>query len=703
MKKKNKRFRQSDAYKRVLQFLIQHANKSYNYRQIASKIDRPAPKDVNLILQLLHRDGKIEQLDRGRYIYKRSENEIIGIIDFNSRGRAYLMNESLDKDLKIKDGDTLDAFHGDEVKAKISFDRSSSKMRTKVIKVLNRANPSFVATIQQANKAYFAVPDNSRIHTDFYIPQEKLNGAKHGDKVLIKYRDWPTKAKNPYAQVLEVFGQAGDNSAEMHAIVAEFGFDTKFPNEVEQAAEQLPKTLDKEVLSQREDFRAVCTFTIDPLDAKDFDDALSVEFLSDGNMEIGVHIADVSHYVSEGSIIDKEALSRATSVYLVDRTIPMLPERLSNELCSLRPHEDSLCYAVIFKLNSNGQVLKYRFAKTVIHSDYRLTYEQAQEVIKGQDHDVKKEILMLNDLALKLRKQRFKHGSINFETTEFRFDLDKDGKPIGVSPKERFDAHKLIEEYMLLANKHVAMHLYTKFDKAPIPYRVHEEPSVEKLQDFARTAKNFGYIIDVSDYRKLSKSINTMVQAIQGTLEADILQPLAIRSMEKAYYTTKKNGHFGLAFDHYAHFTSPIRRYPDLITHRILHQLLFKKKIPTQETIEQWCDHCSTQEQKAVSAERASVKYKQVEYLSGFKGEEFEGMISGLTEWGMYVEIVQNKCEGMIRLKEMRGDRYYFHADSIKVIGQRSGRTFEMGDRVWIRIKDTDLQRRTIDFELVNE
>ncbi|MFY0643579.1 MAG: ribonuclease R [Bacteroidia bacterium] len=703
MKKKNKRFRQSDAYKQVLQFLINNANKAYNHRQISSKLDRPAPKDVNLILQLLQRDGKIEQIDRGRYMYRRSDNDVIGRLDFNSRGQAYLVSESLEKDLKIKHGDTLDGFHGDEVSARVSYDRGSSKMRTRVTKVLSRARESYVATLQQAARAYFAVADNARIHTDFYIPEEHLNGAKNGDKVLIKYRDWPAKAKNPYGKVIEIFGPAGENTTEMHAIVAEFGFETSFPPEVEHAAELLPKKISQEEISTREDFRKKSTFTIDPVDAKDFDDALSIDFLEDGNVEVGVHIADVAHYVEEGSTIDKEAIKRATSVYLVDRTIPMLPERLSNELCSLRPHEDSLCYAVIFKLNNQGNVLKYSFAKTIIHSDHRLSYEQAQEVIKGQEHVLKKEINTLNSIANQLRVQRFNNGSINFETVEFRFDLNEDGKPLGVSPKVRFDAHKLIEEYMLLANRHVAMHLYTKFNKAPIPYRVHEEPSVEKLQDFARTALTFGYKIDVGDYRKLSKSINAMVQAVQGTLEADILQPLAIRSMEKAYYTTKKNGHFGLAFEHYAHFTSPIRRYPDLITHRILFRLLNNKKIAPQDTIEQWCDHCSQQEQKAVSAERASVKYKQVEYLSGFKGEEFEGMISGMTEWGMYVEIVENKCEGMIRLKDMSGDHYNYHSDLIKVIGQRKGKTFEMGDRIWIRIKGTDLQRRTIDFELVNE
>lgn len=702
MKKKNKRVRKSNAYDLVYQYLVQNPNKALNYKQVASSLKGVDKKEVSHILELLVRDGKIEMLDRGKYFYKSKGDEIIGTLDFNQKGDAYLVSEQMDEDLKIKEGNTADAFQGDKVKAKVSYSGRSAKPVVKVVEVLERDQTTFVGTLHVNGKIFFVIPDNYKIHTDFFIPPEKVNNAKDGEKVLVEFRDWPKSAKNPYGSIKEVFGMPGENDTEMHAIVAEFGFDTKFAPEVEHQAEQLQANIEEE-LKHRKDFRDILTFTIDPHDAKDFDDAISYRELEDGTYEIGVHIADVSHYVKPNDPIDIEAYKRATSVYLVDRTIPMLPERLSNELCSLRPHEESLCFAVIFRMNANAKVLKYEFAKTVIYSAHRLAYEDAQECIEGKDHPIAAEIRSLNGFAKKLRDKRFKEGSINFETTEFKFELDEKGSPISVEPKHRFDAHKLIEEFMLLANQYVAMHMYSKRNKAPIPYRVHEEPSVEKLQEFAKTALTFGYKIDISDYQNLSRSINEMVSKIEGTLEGDILQPLAIRSMEKAYYTSKKTGHFGLAFEYYAHFTSPIRRYPDLLTHRMLFESLSNKQPYQQTEMESMCKHCSDQEQKAVSAERASIKYKQVEYLSRFKGEEFEGIISGLTEWGMYVEIIENKCEGMIRLKDIKGDRFSYHPEIKKVIGGRSKKTYSMGDRVWISVKQTNLQRRTIDFDLVNE
>ena len=701
MKKKNKKLRKSDEYHQVLSYLIKNPNKALNYKQISAQVDSIDPKDVSLILNLLVRDGKIEHIDRSKFLYRKSSDELVGTIDFNQRGDAYVTVENLDKDIKVRPGDTLDAFQGDTVKVRLSYTKKSTKPRAFVTDVVQRARTTFVGTLSVNGPLHFVIADSNKLHTDFYIPQEKTKGASNGDKVLIKFRDWPSSAKNPYAQIIEVFGKAGSNTAEMHAIVAEFGFSTSFPPAVEHEAQQLSIDFESE-LKKRRDYRNICTFTIDPDDAKDFDDALSIRHLDNCNIEVGVHIADVSHFVIEGGIIDQEAVNRATSVYLVDRTIPMLPERLSNELCSLRPHEDSLCFATIFTLSKDAKVLKYEFAKTVIHSDHRFAYEDAQEIIQGAEHELSSEITLLNKLAKKLRQQRFDNGAINFETTEFKFELDAAGKPIAVAPKLRFDAHKLIEEFMLLANKYVAMQMYTKNNKAPIPYRVHEEPSPEKLQEFATTAATFGYKIDIQDYKKLSKSINEMVQKVEGTLEGDILQPLAIRSMEKAYYTAKKTGHFGLAFEHYAHFTSPIRRYPDLITHRMLFDYLSKNKTKTVDQIEPLCKHCSEQEQKAVNAERASVKYKQVEYLSGFKGEEFEGIISGVTEWGIYVEIIENKCEGMVRVKEIKGDNYSFYPEQKKVIGNRTKKTYAMGDRVWIKIKQTNLQRRTVDFEFIN-
>ena len=703
MKKKIKSQKNTKNYASVLSVLIDYPNKPLNYKQIGSKIPHMSYKEVSQLLEKLVKEGQINSPSVGKFVFeKKDTNEIEGTLDFNSKGEAYLVADNLEKDIKIKYGNTLDAFDGDLVKVKLSYIKRKSKPKAFVTAVIKRNREYIVGTLSSNRNTHFVVPDNNKIHTDFYIPKEYVKNAKNGDKVKIKFRDWPAKAKNPYACVVEVFGKAGNNSAEMHAIVAEFGFETRFSEAIEKAANQLPKTIDKGEIKNREDYRGITTFTIDPADAKDFDDALSFQELENGNIEIGVHIADVSHYVRPDEIIDKEAIKRATSVYLVDRTIPMLPEVLSNHICSLRPHEESLCFSVIFEFDSKANVKNYRFAKTIIYSDHRFSYEDAQQVIELGKGLYAKELETLNQIASKLRKDKYDNGAINFETTEFRFTLDKNGKPIAVIPKVRKDAHKMIEEYMLLANKYVAKQLYVNNNKMPIPYRVHEEPSQEKLAEFAETALNFGFRIDTSNYKQLAASINKMVSQVQGKLEGDILQPLAIRSMEKAYYTTKKVGHFGLGFDYYAHFTSPIRRYPDLITHRMLHDYLKNKKSFDYNQVESMASHSSKQEQKATSAERASIKYKQVEYMSGFKGEEFEGIISGITEWGIYVEIIENKCEGMVRLRDIKGDQYNFYLDKKIAKGRRTGRTFNMGDKLWIRVKNTDLNKRNIDFQIIS-
>mgnify|MGYP001058051552 FL=1 len=704
MKKRNNRTRKPNSYDEVLKVLTKEPNKPLNYKQIGSKIPYISYKEVNHVLDMMVRDGKITQPDRGKYMLEQTNvDEVIGTLDFNSRGDAYLVVENVEDDIKIKAGDTLDAFDGDEVAVKLKYTRGKTKPRAFVTRVITRARETYVGTVSAGGNAFFIIPDGNKMHTDFFVPKERINGATDGDKVIFKYRDWPAKAKNPYATVVDVLGRSGENTAEMHAIVAEFGFDTKFDDAVEYAADEFPKEISEKEIAKREDFRKITTFTIDPADAKDFDDALSFQTLPNGNVEIGVHIADVSHYVTPGDTIDNEAVQRATSVYLVDRTIPMLPERLSNGLCSLRPHEESLTFSAIFELDAKGNVQKYRFAKTVIYSDHRFAYEDAQEVIENKAGKYAKELETMNDIALNLRNARYKNGAINFETTEFRFVLDEQGTPTSVIPKVRKDAHKMIEEYMLLANKYVAMHLYTKNDKMPLPYRVHEEPSEEKITEFATTAAEFGFQIDTSSYKAYSNSINEMVAKIEGTLEGDILQPLAIRSMEKAYYTSKKIGHFGLAFEHYAHFTSPIRRYPDLITHRMLQDYLTKRKSFDYGDVEKMASHSSKQEQKATQAERASTKYKQVEYMASFKGEEFDGIISGVTDWGIFVEILENKCEGMVRLRDMKGDHYTFLPEKKKVIGERTKKSYSMGQRVRIRVKNTDLAKRNIDFVFVEE
>ncbi len=704
MKKRHNRTNRSNSYNEVLAVLAASPNKLLNYKQVGAKVPQHSYKEVNHTLELLVKDGKLKQPEVGKYVFERmTEDEIIGKLDFNSRGDAYLVVEDVDDDIKIKSGDTLDSFDGDEVAVRLKYLAGKTKARAFVTRVIKRARETYVGTISAGGNSFFIIPDGNKMHTDFFLPKERLNGATDGDKVIFKFKDWPAKAKNPYARVVDILGRSGENTAEMHAIVAEFGFDTKFDDAVEQAADAFPKEIPAAEIAKREDFRNITTFTIDPADAKDFDDALSFQTLPNGNVEIGVHIADVSHYVTPSDTIDQEAVERATSVYLVDRTIPMLPERLSNGLCSLRPHEESLTFSAIFELDAKGSIRNYRFAKTVIFSDHRFAYEDAQKVIEAKQGPYARELETMNNIALKLRNARYDNGAINFETTEFRFVLDDQGTPNAVIPKVRKDAHKMIEEYMLLANKYVAKHLYTKNDKAPLPYRVHEEPSQEKMTDFVETAMEFGHKIDMSSNKAYSKSINEMVAKIEGTMEGDILQPLAIRSMEKAYYTSKKIGHFGLAFEHYAHFTSPIRRYPDLITHRMLHDYLTKKKSFDYGDVEKMASHSSKQEQKATSAERASIKYKQVEYMASFKGEEFDGIISGVTDWGIFVEILENKCEGMVRLRDMKGDHYTFLPEKKKVIGKRTKKSFAMGQRVRIRVKNTDLAKRNIDFVFVEE
>jgi ribonuclease R len=704
LKNKHKRTRKSNSYEEILQVLAASPNRPLNYKQVGAQVPEISYKEVNKVLDQLVHDQKIKQPEVGKYMFERmTADELIGKLDFNSRGDAYLVIEDVEDDIKIKSGDTLDSFDGDEVAVKLKYLSGKTKPRAYVTRVITRARETYVGTVSAGGNSFFIIPDGNKMHTDFFLPKERANGATDGDKVIFKLRDWPAKAKNPYATIVDILGRSGENTAEMHAIVAEFGFDTKFDDAVEHAADEFPTQISDEEIAKREDFRKVTTFTIDPADAKDFDDALSFQTLPNGNIEIGVHIADVSHFVTPGDTIDQEAVKRATSVYLVDRTIPMLPERLSNELCSLRPHEESLTFSTIFELDAKGIVKNYRFAKTVIYSDHRFAYEDAQEVIENKAGKYAKELGTMNDIALYLRNARYDNGAINFETTEFRFVLDEQGTPTAVIPKMRKDAHKMIEEYMLLANKYVAMHLYTKNDKMPLPYRVHEEPSEERILEFAATALEFGIKIDTSSYKAYSHSINEMVAKIEGTMEGDILQPLAIRSMQKAYYTSQKIGHFGLAFDYYAHFTSPIRRYPDLITHRMLHDYLTKTKSFDYGDVEKMASHSSKQEQKATSAERASTKYKQVEYLANFKGEEFDGIISGVTDWGIFVEIIENKCEGMVRLRDLKGDHYTFLPEKKKVIGQRTGTSYAMGQQVRIRVKNTDLAKRNIDFSFVEE
>lgn len=674
-------------------------------KQLAHRLtsnNKKMRSEVEAILQVLLREDRIEETRKGKYRYVPEFSLLSGTIDFTSRGAAFVTTEAFEEDVHISPALVGNALQGDLVTIELLYQKKDRRPEGRVVEVVERKKVRFVGTVEKLKNYAFVVPDDNKLHVDFFVPLEKLGKAKTNDKVVVEITDWPSDTKSPYAKVIDVLGPAGEHETEMHAIINEFGFEAKFPPEVEKEAAALNAEIDKAEIKKRRDFRKTLTFTIDPADAKDFDDALSYRELDNGHFELGVHIADVSHYVKEGSVLDEEAIKRATSVYLVDRTIPMLPERLSNELCSLRPNEESLCYAVVFEMDEAGKVLKYEICKTVIYSDRRFSYEEAQEIIDKGQGEHSEALIRLNNVSKKLREKRFKNGAIAFESDEVRFVLDENGKPLEVVPKVRKDTHKMIEEYMLLANKTVAEHVHLKL-KRFIPNRVHEPPNLDKMAVFLGIAAKFGYRINTQNLEQLSADINKMVSATEGKKEASILHPLAVRSMEKAIYSTKSSGHFGLAFSHYAHFTSPIRRYPDLITHRLLFHYQNNEKHQTQDEVERLCKQSSKMEQKASDAERASIKYKQTEYLSSHVGEEFEGIISGVTDWGIYVELTANHCEGMVRLKDLPGDLFEYYEKEQAVIGRRTKKQYTLGDTVWVIVKKTNMFKRTVDLEMLEE
>jgi ribonuclease R len=572
-----------------------------------------------------------------------------------------------------------------------------------VIEVLKRKREEFVGVVELGHNYAFISPDDKRIQIDIFIPEGKINNAKNGEKVRARVVDWSNEHKNPIGEIIEILGKPGDHNTEMHAIIAEYGFANKFPNEVEKDADKISDIITKDEIAKRRDFRKITTFTIDPEDAKDFDDALSIEEVEDGIYEIGVHIADVSHYVTPNTVLDAEAFERATSVYLVDRTIPMLPEKLSNGVCSLRPHEEKLTFSAVFKMTLEGEILDKWIGKTVIYSDRRFAYEEAQDRIESKVGDFANEINTLNNIALILRKARFKNGAVNFETEEVKFKLDENYKPIGIYKKVRKDAHKLIEEFMLLANRTVAEFVHKmKGEKQPktFVYRVHEPPSEEKLKLFNLFAARFGLSIQTTSQKAISTSFNNLLNDVEGKPEQNIVQNMAVRSMMKAYYSTKKTSHYGLAFDFYTHFTSPIRRYPDLMAHRLLFSYLNNGKSANEVEYEEKCKHSSQMEIQAADAERASVKYKQVEYIKQFIGEQFNGLISGVTEWGIYVEITEYKCEGLVRLANLTDDFYDYDEFNQWIIGRRTRKIFQLGGEIKVIVKQADLQKRQIDLDV---
>jgi ribonuclease R len=692
----------------IMQLLDSVPGKAYSMKQLLKKLGLKKREDIKQATHLIYQladDERIKELSNGSYITNREREELTGIVDHVSSRFAYVRLGGEKQDVYIKARDMASAVDGDTVKLEILSARHGDHPEGKITEVLKRNRSRYVGKIELSKNFAFVVPDHRKMHQDFFVYPENINNARNGDKVIIEVTSWAEHDRKPEAKVVDVLGKAGENEAEIHSIMAEFGLPFKFPEHVERESETIDEGITKKEIKKRRDFRDITTFTIDPLDAKDFDDALSFKKLDNGNYEIGVHIADVTHYVDLKSELEKEAYDRATSVYLVDRTIPMLPERLSNGLCSLRPNEDKLTFSAVFEMDDKGKIKSEWFGRTIIHSDRRFTYEEAQEVLESGKGDYAHELITLNTLAKKLRKERFNKGAVNFETTEVKFKLDEKGKPLAVIPKVRKDAHKLIEEFMLLANKQVATFVYNYKkgkEKNTFVYRIHDFPDPDKVKDFSVFAKQFGHKMNVEE-QSISRSLNDLMEKIEGKPEQNILEQLAIRTMAKAKYSTETKGHFGLAFDHYAHFTSPIRRYPDMMVHRLLQSYLDDSKPASKEDFEQKSLHSSEREKRAADAERASIKYKQVEFMASAENKVYEGLISGVTEWGLYVEIVETKCEGMIRLADLTDDFYEFDEKKYRIVGRKRKKIYTLGDRVKVRVKKTDIDKRLIDLVFADQ
>ena len=694
----------------ILQLLKDHRQQAFSVKRVVKKLgirDRTSKLVAKELLIELARKGKVLQLSNGSFAFagaSPSAQSYEGTVDYVSSRFAYIICEDLEDDIWVRTEDMHNALHGDRVKVVLrQAARHGRRPEGEVMEVVERSRTDFVGKLEVSGRHTFVIADNKKMHLDIFVLPGQLGKAKHGDKVIVSIVEWPERGKKPAGKVIDVLGKAGENDAEIHSIMAEFELPFKFSASVSNAAKKIQAEITEAEIKKRKDIRKVTTFTIDPLDAKDFDDALSLQLLENGNYEVGIHIADVTHYVKPDTLLDKEAFDRATSVYLVDRTIPMLPERLSNDLCSLRPKEDKLTFSAIFEMDANAHVKNEWFGRTIIHSDRRFTYEEAQERIESIQGDFSKELTLFNELALKLRVNRFMRGAINFETTEVRFKLDENGKPLGVVPKVRKDAHKLVEEFMLLANRKVASFIYDMKkgkDKNTFVYRAHDYPNPEKLSAFSVFAKKFGHKLNIEE-QAIAKSINNLIEDIEGKPEQDVLQNLAIRTMAKALYTTEAKGHFGLAFRHYSHFTSPIRRYPDVMVHRLLQHYLSKGKSVDKEEYETKCEHSSEREKRAAGAERASIKYKQVEYIESVKDQIFEGIVSGVTEWGIFVELIETKCEGMVRMADLDDDYYEFDEENYRVVGQRNKKMITLGDPVKVAVKQTNIDRRTIDLLFV--
>ncbi|TDE46643.1 ribonuclease R [Flavobacterium rhamnosiphilum] len=712
--------KEKDFSDKILKILSQSANKAFNYKQIGAKLELDDTQSRNQIikdLKILASQNKIIESEPGKYLVKAvSQDYYEGKIDMTGRKTAYFVCPEMEEDVFIPTNNLNHALDKDIVKVYVYNRRKGKRPEGEVIEVIERNKTDFVGVIDiQANFAFVSTA-NPKMYTDIFIPKDKIGEAEQGDVVLVHIEDWPARADSPFGSVIKVLGKPGEHDTEIHAILAEYGLPSEFPIEVETFAQKIDTSIEESEIAKRRDMRDTLTFTIDPKDAKDFDDALSFKKLENGNYEIGIHIADVSHYLQEGTILDDEAYQRATSVYLVDRVVPMLPEVLSNFACSLRPNEEKYTFSAIFEITETSQVVNQWFGRTVIYSDQRFSYEEAQYIIETKDDVIPEEIsitgssyqvseeivsatLKMDELAKIFRKRRMADGAISFDKVEVKFNLDEAGEPQGVYFKISKDANHLIEEFMLLANKKVAE--YIGKQKKTFIYRIHDEPNEDKLIAMQTVIAKFGYKIDFRNKGDISKSLNALMEEVNGKKEQNLIDTLAIRSMSKAKYSTDNIGHYGLAFDYYSHFTSPIRRYPDVMVHRLLQHYLDGGKSADEETYETKCVHSSTMEGLATNAERDSIKYMQVKYMQDHQDQEFLGVISGVTEWGIYVEIIENKCEGMCRIRDIKDDYYTFDEKQYALTGATSGKLLQLGDEIYVKVKNADLVKKQLDFNFL--
>lgn len=709
----------------ILSILKKERNQALNYKQIAAKLGvNDASSRNQIIKKLSDLQGKqeIEEVERGKYKAIINTEYHTGILDLAAKGNGYIISDEFEDDVFIASNNINKALNGDEVEFYVYKRRKRGKLEGEITNIIKREKSEYVGVIQIHEKKNFAfvIVDSNKMYKDIFVPINKINKAEDGDKVLVKLEDWPEKADSPYGKVIKVLGKPGEHDTEIHAILAEYGLPNEFPHEVEEFANKLDTSITQEEIKKRRDMRQDLTFTIDPKDAKDFDDALSFTVLENGLYEIGIHIADVSHYLQEGTVLDDEAYERATSVYLVDRVVPMLPEVLSNNTCSLRPHEEKYTFSAMFQMNDKCEIKNEWFGRTVTYSDARFAYEEAQAIIESKTNDIPAEvsltgkaykteqaitdaILKMDELAKKMRNKRMSSGAISFDKVEVKFNLDEEANPIGVFFKTSKDANKLIEEFMLLANRKVSEFVGKQSPKKTFVYRVHDEPDDSKLASLQNVVSRFGYKLNFKDRKSVSASLNNLLKDVNGKKEQNLVDTLTIRTMSKAEYTTKNIGHYGLAFDYYSHFTSPIRRYPDVMAHRLLQHYLEGGKSANEAIYEDKCNHSSNMENLATKAERDSIKYMQIKFMEDHKDEEFVGVISGVTDWGIYVEIISNKCEGMVSVRDMKDDHYAFDEDQYAMVGRNTKTMYQLGDEVIVKVKNTDLVKKHLDFNLIGK